>query len=238
VNDTVKETARPRFFVQPVQNQAESAKENRPIFESKRFVELKHPGDRSWSFIEEIDEAGMGLTRRNTVEGPKGEDYAERFPREWASFKKGEERAAIGTPIEEWSGLSRSRAAELKAMNIFTVEEFADVQDGQLGKLGMGTRTEREKARAYLAQASGGADVSAMAAQIAQLTEMVERLSKPTIDHDEERSGQYAVTEKPLEECSDAELKAYIKEKTGKGVPGQPSRESLLAKAAELAEAA
>lgn len=230
----VKETARPRFYVQPVQDKAKSEKENRPIFVSKRFVELKHPGDKSWSFVEEIDENGLGATRRNTVEGERGEDYAERFPKEWAAFKKGEERAAIGTPIEEWTAISRSRSAELKATNIFTVEEYADVQDGQLQKLGMGARAEREQARVYIAQAQGGADVAGMAAKIAQLTEMVERLSAAHQPSETPAAPQ----EKALEDCTDAELKEFIKQKTGKGVPGQPSRESLLQRAAELAEAA
>jgi hypothetical protein len=41
----------------------------------------------------------------------------------------------------------------------------------------MGAREEREKARAFIAGAKGAADTSAMAARIAQLEAMVERLS-------------------------------------------------------------
>lgn len=214
----VKETARPRFFVQPVQNEAKTLQEGRPIFESKRFVELKHPGDKTWSFIEEINEEGKGRD--------KGEDYAERFPREFAAFKKGEERASYGTPLDEWQAITRSRALELKAMNVFTVEELAEIQDGQLSKLGMNTRSEREQARTFLASSKAGADPAAMAAKIAQLTAIVERL----------QSGQpqEQPKEKTLEDCTDTELKDYIARETGERPKGNPSRETLLKRAAEV----
>lgn len=222
----VKETARPRFFIQPMENKAKSEKAGRPIFESRRFIEMKHPGDKSWSFVEEIDENGCGYDRRGP-NGEPGEDYSLRFPREYAAFKKGEERAAIGTPIEEWTAISRSRAAELKSSNIFTVEEYADVQDGQLVKLGMGAREEREKARAFISTAKDGADVGAMAAELARLKELVEKLTgtQPVVE---------APAEKPIEDCSDAELKEFIKRETGEAPRGNISRVTLLARVQDI----
>lgn len=228
----VKETARPRFYTEPVQNRALSEKEGRPIFESKSFIELKHPGDRSYSFIEEIDENGMGLARRDIGGQMIGADYAERFPKEYAAFKKGEARALSGTPLDEWSPISRTRAAELKASNIFTVEEYADVQDGMLSKLGMGAREEREKARTFLAASKAGANDGALASEVAQLRALVERL----------QAGQPAAPEpskeKTLEDCTDAELKDYIARETGERPKGNPSRETLLKRAAEVNEQA
>lgn len=228
----VNETARPRFYTEPMQNRALSDKEGRPIFESKSFIELRHPGDRSYSFIEEIDENGMGMARRDIGGQMIGADYAERFPKEYAAFKKGEARALSGTPLDEWSPISRTRAAELKASNIFTVEEYADVQDGMLSKLGMGAREEREKARTFLAASKAGANEGALASEVAQLRALVERL----------QSGQPAAQEPPrektLEDCTDAELKDYIGRETGERPKGNPSRETLLKRAAEVSQQA
>lgn len=242
----VKETARPRFFTEPVQNMAKSEKEGRPIFDSKSFIELKHPGDKSWSFVEEIDENGMGLNRRDMGGQMVGSDYAERFPREFAAFKKGEARAMSGTPLDEWTPIPRTRVAELKAMNIFTVEEYADVQDNMLQKLGMNARAEREKARVFLAASKAGADEGKMAAEIAELRAMVERLTAPAAipapaaapsDLSEPQMGEITEQrEKTLEECSDSELKDYIERETGSRPRGNPNRDTLLKRAAEVAQ--
>jgi hypothetical protein len=233
MSDDQKNIARPRFFTMPVENKALSAKEGRKIFEDRYFVELKHPGDRTYSFVEEIDENGASKARVSNGDEGGGDptfDYSEAFPREFASFKKGEARVTIGTPLAEWSQMTRSRVAELNAMNIFTVEELADVQDGHLSKMGMGAREEREKAKTFIAASKGGADTSAMAAKIAQLEEMVQRLS----------GGQMipppaAAVEKSIEEASNEELKAYIKRETGQAPLGNPSRDTLLAKVKEIA---
>lgn len=241
----VVETARPRFYVQAIQNKAKSEAEGRPIFESKTFVELKHPGDRSWSFVEEIDGEGMSLARREIAGEAVGENYALRFPKEYAAFKRGEERAQIGTPLDEWSPLSRTRVAELKAMNIFTVEELSSVPDNMLQKMGMGSRAEREKAIRFIEASKSSAGTDAMASEIAQLRAMVEQLQGKTAESIQveypvgEQIGEIVPTsEKTLEQCSDAELKEYIKRETGEGIRGQPSRETLLKRAAEVASAA
>src|SRR5574343_871751 len=236
----VKETARPRFYSQPIQNKALSEQEGRPIFEPKTFVELKHPGDRSWSFIEEIDGEGKSFSLHNTPEGLVGEDYAARFPKEWEAFKRGEARAASGTPIEEWGMVPRSRAAELKAMNIFTVEEYADVQDNMLGKLGMGSRAAREKARTFLVASKAGANENALATQVAEPTEMEKRLQAgQVVQTPVTPAGAETVSagEKSLEDCTDGELKDYIARETGERPKGNPSRDTLLKRAADVAQA-
>jgi hypothetical protein len=228
-----KDIARPRFFTMPVENKKLSAENGRKIFEDRYFVELKHPGDRSYSFVEEIDESGQSKTRKSDGSEAGGDpltDYADRFPREFMAFKRGEQRATVGTPLDEWSQVSRSRGAELKAMNIFTVEELADVQDSQLPKMGMGAREEREKAKAFINASKAGADTAAMAAELARLKEMVERLTgAPTVPVSPPAG-------KLIEDATNEELKAFIKRETGQAPRGNPSRETLLAKAKEAAQ--
>jgi len=210
-NDTERNTARPRFFKKPVQNKAASEKEGRPIFDEKEMVEVKFPGDK-----------------QTVAVFPVEDKHRKRWPKHYEAFQAGQERAAIGTPLEAWPILTSSRVAELKAMGILSVDEYADVTDGTLTKLGMNARAEREKARAFLAAAKDGASTAAMAAELARLKEMVERLMQGAVV-------QAEATDKPLEDCTDAELKTFIKRESGEGVRGNPSRDTLLAKAAELA---
>jgi hypothetical protein len=156
----------------------------------------------------------------------------ERWPDHYAAFKKGEQRATSGTPLEAWpnSDLTKSRVAEIKAHDILSVEELANLQDNLLGKLGMGARELREAARTYIAKAKSGAGDAAMAARVAQLEEMVKRLSGNAPPPPEEPK------EKALEDCSDAELKEFIKRETGEPVRGNPSRDTLITRAKAIAE--
>lgn len=211
-----KDTARPRFYMDAIQNISLSEKAGRPIFEDKEMVEIRIPGDKNWSWVGSVDEPGMHIK--------------ERFAEQYAAFKRGEMIASVGTPLEAWPPLTKSRVAELKGCHIFTVEEYAAIPDNTLGKLGIGAREEREKARAFLESAKGNAPTAALAAEVARLTAMVEQLTGKTVTPAEPK-------DRPIEECSDAELKEFLKRETGQPVLGNPSRETLLKRVAEVAEA-
>lgn len=210
------DTARPKFYVDAVQNKALSEEEGRPIFENKEMVKIEIPGDKLTNYVGVVSEAEK-----------------QRWPEHYAAFKRGEALAAIGTPLEHWpnAALTKARVAELKACNILSVEELANIPDNTLTKVGMDARPLREQAREYIAKAKDGAKDSAMAARIAQLEQMVERLAGGSA-----AAAEAPKQEKTLEDCTDAELKEFIKRETGEGVRGNPSRETLLTRAAELAE--
>jgi hypothetical protein len=225
-NANERDTARPRFYMDAIQNMAKSEQENRPVYEEKEMIEIKIPGDKLFSWVGEVRDVD-----RN------------RWPEIYAAFKRGEARAATGTPLEHWPNpqLNKSRVAEIKAQNVLSVEELAGVPDNALPKLGMGARELREQAREYLARAKEGAKDSAMAARIAQLEQMVERLAggtSPVVTGDAIIIGQELpqLQTKTLEDCTDAELKEYIKRETGESVRGNPSRETLIQRAKAVAE--
>ena len=216
---TQTDTARPRFYSEPVQNKAASEKEGRPIYDDREFVEVRFPGDRLSVFVDYVKD-----------------EHRERWPEAYAAFKRGELKAASGTPLEHWPQLSRSRVAELKAAGVLSVEELAGVTDNLLPKLGMNSRVEREQARAFLETAKGGSGVSQLVAENASMREQLETMQRqiallmrgpePVAPEPQERA---------VEELSDDELKAYIKNNTGVGVRGNVSRETLVQRATEIA---
>ncbi|WP_141339703.1 hypothetical protein [Bradyrhizobium sp. USDA 3458] len=211
-NANERDTARPRFYKDAIQNMAASEKEGRPIFEEKEMVEVRIPGDKLFSWVGEVSDK-----------------HRQRWPDVYAAFKRGEERAASGTPLEQWPNpsLTKARVAELKSANILSVEELAGVPDSTLPKLGMGARELRDQARAYIDAAKGGAENAKMAAELAQLRQMVENLTGKAPE---------APKEKSPEDCTDQELKDYIKRETGEAPRGNVSRETLLKRAAEIAQ--
>lgn len=214
-----QDTARPRFYREAVQNHAASEKEGRPIFEDREMVEVIVPGDRLSTFVGYVEDR-----------------HRERWPDAYAAFKRGEQRAAHGTPLEHWPILTTARVAELKAMNILSVEELANVTDNVVVTLGMGARELREQARSFIDAARGGAASAAAAAENERLKEQMEALQKQVALL---MAGAVAPEPqtKDLEDCSDAELKDFIKRETGEPVRGNPSRDTLLSRAAELAKA-
>lgn len=222
-------SARPRFYKQAVLNEAKTKVEGRPIYDEEEMVEMIIPGDRNYrqSFLAHEPYNGNGETR------------AEKYAEEYAAFKRGESRAASGTPLEMWPILTTPRVAELKALNILSVDELAALPDSKLKTIGMDGRQLRDQAKVFLETAAGTASNSAMAAEIAQLKEMLAKVMaannaavapEPVVE-------QPAMQEKTIEEASDEELKAFIKEKTGSAPRGTPSRETLERMAAEAAQA-
>lgn len=215
-----KDTARPKFYRDAIENPARSKEEGRPIYDEIEMVEVRMPGDRLTVFVSPVEDV-----------------HRARWPEIYAAFKRGEERAASGTPLEHWASpeMTRSRVAELKACNILSVEELADVPDNVLPRLGMGGRALREQARAYLAAAKGGADVSAMAAQIAKLQETVAALQgRPA----PAPAAEPAPEARTIEDHSDDELRAYILRQSGRQVRVGTPRVKLVAMAAEIATGA
>jgi hypothetical protein len=122
----------PRFFMDPVQDEAATAREGRPIFRERELVQLLIPGSPNQPTFEVNDE------------------YRKRWPTQYEQFKKGLEPALNGTPLEQWPILNRSMVLELKALQIFTVEQLAALSDVHLQQIKMAGRRLRDLAQAYL----------------------------------------------------------------------------------------
>ena len=221
MNDEPK-TIRPHFFKEATLNEARTKAEGRPIYEDVEFVEVNYPGDKNQKLVRLADEP----IRNN------GPSYIDLYPDHYAAFKRGEARAVSGTPLEHWPILTTSRVAELKACNILSVDELAEVGDSILGRLGPGSRELREQARAFLEAAKGGAVVASMAHEIANLKKLVESLTSANVPAPPEP--QVAAQEIDINDASDDQLKQFIKEQTGSAPRGTPSRETLLARVADL----
>jgi len=127
------------FYKRSVKQEDESLAAGRPIFKDFDFVRICVPGDT----LTEID------TYAN-------ESHKQRFPRQWAYYQNqvGSQEQIVGTPIEEWTIISRSQAEELKGIKFQTVEAVANASDQQLQRIGMiagmNPYTFRDKAKAFL----------------------------------------------------------------------------------------
>ena len=132
---TGKDSTIPRFHMEAVEDPVATAAQGRPIFFQQERVQFIQPGSSN-SPVEIVNEG-----------------HRQRWPEQYAAFKKGEEWAVNGTPLEQWPFLRKVNVYELKALGIFTVEQCADLSDIACQNMGMGGMAIREQAKAYLSDA-------------------------------------------------------------------------------------
>lgn len=164
-----------RFFYAPSKNNHASTKHGRPIYDKVLLLEVLTPGsNESMPQIEMertfCEESGIKEVRRNAK-------YCEKYAEQLRNFKENNEGGALsGTPLSQWPAIDVAQAATLKAMNIHTVQQLAQVQDSHLFNLGTGARHLREMARSFTLLGGNGTDNSALLAEKVNLETEVERL--------------------------------------------------------------
>jgi hypothetical protein len=186
------------FYSEPTENKRKSREAGRPIFEEKEFIRIRFPADNK-----RVHVAPAHDTCGNDPASGLPVTYAQRHAAHYEIFKKQGAGAIVGTPLAEASFLSRSRAMELKALHIHSVEALAELNERTFKDVGMDARTLRDKARAWLGRANEDAQTTKLveenAALKAQMALLSERLDE--IAH----GGVPATTEPPAEALSDAD---------------------------------
>ena len=158
------------FHAVQVQNNYLTAQEKRPIFQERIFLKKLVPGDNTL-----------------TIDRPMREQDIEDYPVEWARFEQKKEATVAGTPIEVWTAISETQKAEFKALNIFTIDQFAQLADIVGNKI-MGFNDLREKARTFIAasqdsqmfdkiRAETDAKLQAQDVEMAELRAMIAELT-------------------------------------------------------------
>lgn len=165
-----------RFYVRAVQNNFESNKQGRPIFEDIVYCDY-YP-------------AGSTLLRMDV---PAREHHKQRFAKQWAYYQstQGGDSREMGTPLAQWPALSPADVENLKGMKFNTIENLAAASDLQLQVIGMGAggmapHVLRARAQAYLMAAKDTAfpqkqaeDIEALKKQVADLTALLTKAAEP-----------------------------------------------------------
>jgi hypothetical protein len=136
------------FYVRPVMNNFQSSEQGRPIYDEKEYIRIIVPGDS-----------------KTTVDCPVTDEFRMRFEKQYTNFKKNITQAVSGTPLEAWTQMSVGLCAELKAMNVFTVEQLAGLDDSKAQKI-MGSYDLRRKAQLFLDASKGEAENNKLANEL------------------------------------------------------------------------
>lgn len=222
------------FYTEAVENAAKSAKEGRPIFEDKEFVRIRFAGDPKNVLVAPAHMTGTVRDEQTNLPLT----YAQRFPRHYEAFKAGQAYVGSGTPIKEAPFLTEAQRRELSALNIHTLEALAELDGAGLARLGMGGRALKDKAIAFIAKASGSADVTKLAGENAAMKEQIEAMQKQMA---ELLQAKTVPSQKPMPASDSAfsawqddDIKAFIEDRRGSRPRGNPSHATLVNMADEI----
>lgn len=160
-----KDNAFPRFYPKSKKLEFRSQQEGQPVFETRHYVEIITPGDT------------RSIPNREVTDADKA-----RWPREWAAYVENRELTPEGTPLEQWPLIDVGQIDHLKVFRIRSVEQLSQVSDNQLLNLGMGARSLRDKAIAWLAQARGSSGIAQIVAERDRLKSKVDALESQMAD--------------------------------------------------------
>jgi hypothetical protein len=151
----------PRFYIDPREDVNASKEAGRPIYRDVELVEVRIAGDKNNIPVFKVTDV-----------------HRKRWPEHYAAFKRGEEMSPVGTPVEQWPILSRSKCMELKAAGVMTVEALAELPDSAIHRIGMDARKLIAQAKEFLEGAKDDARFSALAADNETLRAELELLKQ------------------------------------------------------------
>ncbi|MEM9969520.1 MAG: hypothetical protein AAF762_00255 [Pseudomonadota bacterium] len=211
------------FFTEAVESPAKSKEAGRKIFEPEERIRIKWVGDRNRELVAPAHQKSRWDSERQAYL-----TYAERFARHYEAFKVDQEPLEDGTPLSVVPWVGVAQVAELKAMNVRTVENLAALPDRALPKLGPGYRTLREEAQKFLDASASTASTRALTDQIAELQAQIAKL--------QDTSAAPAAPASDFAGMSDDDLRAFIQARTGEPPRKNAAREKLIAAAEACAD--
>ena len=156
-----------KFYMESVKDEERTIEEGRPIFIDREYIKIIPVGDKNTVVCRPVKTTWDAGTPPDT----------ERWANLYAAFKNQQIQVSEGTPLEEWAILSKSQVQMIKAANVHTVEQLAQVSDANLNNLGMGARALREKAIAFLQQAKDGSALNKYQDKVGILEKQIEALT-------------------------------------------------------------
>ncbi len=206
------------------ENKPKSLQEGRPIYDDVEICEIRAPGSKdvkvfpATAFARWIDDP---LTGEQTKQS-----YAERFSHQYRQFKAKASQTKQGTPLDFAPFLSEGRRSELKAQNIYTVEQLAAVEGAELKNLGPGGREMKNAATEFIGESKMAAPNLRMAEELAAL-----KARNAVLEEDmklkQERRAAEGAADSEFDAMSLDELRAYIEAQTGKAPMGSLNRKNL-----------
>lgn len=166
------------FYNGKARNETATLNAGRPIYDDVEMIRIRWAGNTKNEFhAPATDRSDRPVVdpATNDKYWPAWKDHPD-FKAAYEAFKQGQAIAASGTPIEEWPTLTEAKRAELKAINIHTVDQLANLDPAGMKRLGIEGPELKAKAKAYLDRAAGAAVDERHAQERAEMQRQIDEL--------------------------------------------------------------
>jgi hypothetical protein len=136
------------FKQHAVPNEAKSREAGRLICDDMDVVEIRRPGARDFTVLPATSVSHWAIDP--ATGGQIKVTYAERFRRQYQQFKALTAQTKSGTPLTHAPFLTEGRRAEMRALNIYTVEQLAAIDGQELKNIGTGGRELKNAAQVFI----------------------------------------------------------------------------------------
>ena len=210
-----------------VPNEGKSLQAGRPIFDDIEVCEVRSPGSRD---VKVFPATAMSHWQNNPYSGEQTKiTYAERFAHQYRQFKSMAAQTKSGTPLEFVPFMSEGKRAEMRAMNIYTVEALAAIDGQELKNLGAGGREMKNAAVAYMEEAKATAPTKQLQNELEQL-----RARNAILEEDHAaKKAREAAADSEFEGMELDDLRQFITTNTGHAPHGSLNRKTLIRMAIE-----
>lgn len=223
------------FSTIAVKNESKSAAANRPIFDDMEVCQLRYPGKKDTGVY---PATSVSHWRQDPITGDQVKvTYAERFSRQYRQFKEHATQTKSGTPLSEVAFLTEARRAELRALNVYTVEALASIDGIELKNLGPGGRDMKNGAMDYLESTKRGIPSAQLLARLEALEARNAVLEEDNKALKIQQSNTLTETDS-FDEMTVEQLRDYIETTTGHAPHGTPNKRTLIRMARGLKEQA
>ena len=174
------------FETRAFEDRAASQKDGVLRYKDVDIVIVRSPGSTASEF-EAVAEDWLNLRREAR------DQYYPAYKQHFEAWKEGKEPTVIGTPLEKWPGISPAEVKNCKACHVLSVEDLAAVNEDGLRRIGMGSRTLKDRAKAWLESASQGQVAEELASLRVQVESMIGALAEKdkTISEQQQIIHQY-----------------------------------------------
>lgn len=215
------------FRYHPVKNPLKSREAGRDIYDDLEVCEIRAPGSRDTGVYPATSISHTAFDGMFSTEGIPV-TYAERFSKQYRQFKEQQAQTVSGTPLTHAKFITPGKCAELKAMNIYTVEMLAAIDGQELKNLGNGGRDLKNAALEYIETSKRNAIPAAMMEELEAL-----RARNAILEEDFKTLGldpnlPPAPSKDPFADMSDDQLRDYVQTQVGAKPRGDLTRKMLL----------
>ena len=169
------------FEVRPVENREASIEAGHTVFKDEVFAIVTPAGTRDR--LEKNAEDWLKSLEEGVVQSRIPASWPEAFRHKLSLFQTNQESPVDGTPLANMTILSPAEVKNILNANVRSVEDLAAAPEEALNRIGMGARSLKQKAQAWLdssnKQGKSSAELNALRVKVdEQSTQLSEALAK------------------------------------------------------------